>query len=140
VLLENADEAGSQQRWIPVKRAPLSEDVEGDRVRAVLGEKKQRLVDPSGWYVRQHRLNEVPVRINESNPAASSKVLDDQVLHQGRLAGASLAEEPDMPEPIVREEAEPVVGSPVGGLAEDEEMLLAQRRKMSMRKCCTHSR
>src|SRR5436305_1541056 len=61
---------------------------------------------------------EVAMRIDHAEPATLLQILASQRLHQGRLAGARLADEIEVRKPVGLLDSEPDKIAPVIGLAE----------------------
>jgi hypothetical protein len=54
--------------------------------------------------MQQHSFGKIPVRVEQGQPLAGSEILCDQVQQQRRFAGASLADDLQMPAPLVGSE------------------------------------
>ena len=90
IALKAADDARDGQ--VAVLGRVVGEDVEADRMSEVGGVEVADVIDARAGDAVEEALGEVAVRVEEGNPLAGLDVLQDQVLEEGRLAGAGLAD------------------------------------------------
>ena len=88
--LERPHDAGGHQ--VPVILGDVRKQVQPDGELEVAGVEVAEVVGAGRQDVVQEVFGQVPVRVNHAHPIASGDVLDDEVLEEGRLAHAGLAD------------------------------------------------
>jgi len=104
------------------------EDVEGERVLPVLRSEEKNLVGPAPRDKGEYAVDQIAMRIEERQAYASGEVLRYQIGEGRGLARAGLAEQPEMAQPVIRQEPKPEVLAPPGCLPEDEQLLPGRLR------------
>jgi hypothetical protein len=88
----------------------------------IAGIEQDHLVGAPPWDRGQERVGQVAVRVDESHPAASGDVRKEEVLEQRRFAHPRLAEDGQMPQAVLRQDAESLALPSEGGHPEDREV------------------
>ena len=103
-LTERRQNAGCNQR--PLVAIAACEEVEGQRMTGIASIEKDHVICASGRDARQHGLDKVAVRVDETGAAVSSNVGRDEMVQERALAHAGLAENGHMPTAVVSANAE----------------------------------
>jgi len=120
VLAKDRDELGCQESSVRVRLSSPTEDVERQRKLPVLRSEQQDLVGPAPRDKREHAVDQIAVRVEESEAGAGRQILGHEIGEERGLARAGLAEEPEVAEPIIGKEPKPEMLAPPGRLPEDE--------------------
>ena len=128
--LEGGDDTRDGQ--VAVLGRVVGEDVEADRISEVGGVEVADVIDARAGDVVEEALGEVAVRVEEGDALAGGDVLQDQVLEEGRLAGAGLADRVEVLPAIGTAKAEGGgIAAPADPLADPCQVVIAHGREGS---------